>query len=163
MSIGRRSSSMLSTASPRVVFAILLASFLPGANARCWRDSQGFETCDDRLSNIARVLIGIAFFLGFLAVISGLYGYRRRRNRLANQAYIQHTQGFGSGAGYGNPYAGTGGPPPFAPQFPPPAHNGVNPPYPAYDPSSGFAPASAAPPQYYPPPPGAPPVTSFKE
>jgi hypothetical protein len=53
-------------------------------------------------------------------------------------AYV-HQAHRGSGAGYGGPqYGSAGGPPPFAPQYPPPAHNGLNSPY-VYDPSSGFA------------------------
>jgi hypothetical protein len=63
-----------------------------------------------------------------------MFAYRRRRNRRANLAYIQQVQ-----PGTGGVYNGAGGPPPFTPQYPPPAHNGLNYPY-NYDPSSGFAP-----------------------
>jgi hypothetical protein len=59
-------------------------------------------------------------------------GYRRRRAAQANLAYIQQTHP-GGGSVYGGPYGG----PPFAPQYPPPAHNGVGSPY--YDPATGFA------------------------
>lgn len=68
-------------------------------------------------------------------MIFGLFAYRRRRTRQANLAYIQQTER-GSGYAYGSPY---GGPTPFSPQYPPPAHNGLNSPY-FYDPASGFAP-----------------------
>ena len=72
-----------------------------------------------------------------LGLILTLFAFRRRRNRRANLAYIQQTQP-GTGAMYGSPYNTAGGPPPFVPQYPPPAHNGVDSPY-AYNPSSGFA------------------------
>lgn len=72
--------------------------------------------------------------LVFLGILFSLFTYRRRRNRRANLAYIQQVQ-----PGTGAAYNGAGGPPPFAPQYPPPAHNGLNYPY-NYDPSSGFAP-----------------------
>jgi hypothetical protein len=73
-----------------------------------------------------------------LGIILTVFAVRRRRNRQANLAYIQQTQP-GTGAMYGSPYNTAGGPPPFVPQYPPPAHNGVDSPY-VYNPSSGFAP-----------------------
>ncbi|KAI0275761.1 hypothetical protein BGY98DRAFT_38741 [Russula aff. rugulosa BPL654] len=133
---------MLSKTSTQIVAIILLAGFLPGAKANCYIDNNGYETCDG-LSNLARALIGVAFFLAFLGILFSMFAYRRRRNRRANLAYIQQVQ-----PGTGGVYNGAGGPPPFTPQYPPPAHNGLNYPY-NYDPSSGFAPPSGAPPQYY--------------
>jgi hypothetical protein len=76
--------------------------------------------------------------LVFLSVIFTLFAYRRRRNRRANLAYIQQTQPGSGAAALGSPYSGAGGSPPFAPQYPPPTHNG-NYPY-NYNPNSGFAP-----------------------
>ena len=40
---------------------------------------------------------------------------------------------------YGGPYGPGGAPPPFSPQYPPPAHSGLDSPY-NYDPTAGFAP-----------------------
>ncbi|KAN0114162.1 hypothetical protein V8E52_006960 [Russula decolorans] len=159
MSIGRL--SMLSMASSHIAVLILLSGFLPGAKADCWVDENTNEETCDGLSNLARVLIGLAFFLVFLSVIFTIFAIRRRRSRRANLAYIHQTQPGSGGAAFGTPYSGTDGPPPFTPQYPPPSHNGANYPY-NYDPSSGFAPPAAAPPQYYGPPPGAPPITSQK-
>ncbi|KAF8489516.1 hypothetical protein F5888DRAFT_1160065 [Russula emetica] len=141
MSIGRLSSMLsIASTSTRIVAVILLAGFLPGAKADCWVDENTNEETCDGLSNLARALIGLAFFLVFLGVIFSLFAFRRRRNRQANLAYIQQTRQGSGGASYGSPYStGAGGPPPFAPQYPPPTHNGVNYPY-NYDPASGFAP-----------------------
>jgi hypothetical protein len=146
--------SIFPVASARILAVTLLVSFLPGVRATCWINSSGEEVCDG-LTDAARVGIGIAFFLLFLAVILALMGYRRRRAAQANLAYIQQTHP-GGGSVYGGPYGG----PPFAPQYPPPAHNGVGSPY--YDPATGFAQPTASPPQYYAPPPGAPPFSPPK-
>jgi hypothetical protein len=71
-----------------------------------------------------------------MAVILGLFGYRRRRLAQSNLTYIHHP---GQGNAYGNPYGyNGGGPPPFGPQYPPQAH-GPPGPY-GYDPATGFAP-----------------------
>jgi hypothetical protein len=148
---------MLSPAFTRILAVTLLASLLPGVRADCWIDDNGYETCDG-LSDLARALIGLAFFIVFLIVIFSLFAFRRRRNRRANLAYIQQSQPGSGAAAYGSPY---GGPAPFVPQYPPPAHNGLNSPY-IYDPSTGFAPPAISPPQYYAPPPGAPPIGSQK-
>jgi len=148
---------MLSTASTRIFAVTLLAGFVPGVKANCWFDSDGVKTCNG-LSNAARIVLGIVLFLFLAAMILSFSVYCRRRNeRRVNLARIQQTQR-GSGAAYGSPYGSAGGP---APQYPPPAHDGLNHPY-TYDPTTGFAPPSVPPPQYYPPPPGAPPITSQK-
>ena len=73
-----------------------------------------------------------------MAVILGLFGYRRRRQARSNLAYI-HQPAQGNANAYGNPYGyNGGGPPPFGPQYPPQVH-GPPGPY-VYDPATGFAP-----------------------
>lgn len=72
-----------------------------------------------------------------MAVILGLFGYRRRRQAQSNLAYV-HQSGQGNANAYGNPYGHNGGgPPPFVPQYPPQVHG--SPGY-GYDPATGFAP-----------------------
>ena len=126
--------------------------------------NNGVEYCDG-LSALARAMIGLALcmyrphhlplplltrpelptigrrlashrpaVLVLLAAIFTMYVYRRRRVRQSHLAYTQR----GSASAYG-PYGSPGGPPPFSPQYPPPAHNGLNSPY-FYDPATGFAP-----------------------
>ncbi|KAI9453230.1 hypothetical protein F5148DRAFT_483026 [Russula earlei] len=144
----------------RILTVALLSSLLPAVKADCYIDSAGYEICNG-LSDPARIGIGIAFFFAFLALLTGLLFYRRRRTAQANLIYTQQAQHHGAGGVYGSPYD-RGDLGPFAPQYPPPAHNGVGSPY-AYDPSTGFASPVASPPQYYPPPPGSPIVTPFRK
>jgi len=152
--VGRRTSSVLTTALARILTVTLLAGFLPCVKADCWEDSDGFKTCDG-LSNTARIVIGVVIAVVVVVIILGLSVYRKRRiNRQANLAFIQPTQQESGGA-----YGPGGGPTPFGLQPPPPAHNDVNYPY-TYDSTTGFAPSPGPPPQYYPPPPGVPPTTS---
>jgi len=156
---------MISIAStPNRIFAFtLLASFLPGVKADCWVDSDGFKTCNG-LSKATGIVIGVVTFIALIIFFLSLSVHCRRRNqRRVYLARVQQTQpGSGGGAGYGVPYGSASSPPPFSPQYPPPAHSGLESPY-AYDPATRFAPPSAPPPQYYPPPPGAPPVTSYQK
>jgi len=159
MSIGRRT-PMLSTSSIRIFAISLLASFLPGVGAACWEDSDGFRTCNG-LSKGAGIVIGVVTFIALIIFFLSMSTYcRRRHQRQVYLARVQQTQHGGTGAAYESPYGFAGAPPPFSPQYPPPAHSGLDSPY-NYDPAAGFAPPSA-PPQYYPPPPGVPPVTSQK-
>jgi hypothetical protein len=73
-----------------------------------------------------------------MAVVLGLFGYRRRRQAQSNLAYV-HQPGQGNANAYGSPYGyNGGGPPPFVPQYPPQVH-GSSDPY-GYDPATGFAP-----------------------
>ncbi|KAI0283245.1 hypothetical protein BC826DRAFT_1060502 [Russula brevipes] len=155
MAVGRTSTFIDS--STRIFTATLLAGFLPGVRADCWRDGQGRRYCNG-LSDAARAGIGLAFFLVFLAAIFAMLTYRKRRAARANLAYVQQAQ---AGAGAYGPQYGPGGPGPY-PQYPPQAYNSNAAPY-AYDPSTGFAPpTNAEPPQYYAPPLGTPPVRSQK-
>jgi len=69
----------------------------------------------------------------FFVLLSVLVAYRRRRAAQANLVYIQPQPTGADGA-----FHGFAGQPPYAPQYPPPAHGGM-PPY-TYDPNAGFAP-----------------------
>lgn len=83
---------------------------------------------------ILRLALVIALIIFFLS----LSIHCRRRNQ--RRVYLARVQpGTGGGAGYGVPYGSACSPPPFSPQYPPPAHSGLESPY-AYDPATRFAP-----------------------
>jgi len=155
---------MLSTASTYTFAVALIAGFIPSVKADCGRGNLG--PCD-RLSNTARIIIGVIASVIILAALLSLSVYCRRRNNRDNLARIQQTQqGSGAGGYYGGsagPYYGgsTGAPP--APQYPAPAHNKLNvgSPY-THNPTTGSASPSDAPPMYYPQPPGEPQITTQK-
>ena len=84
-----------------------------------------------------RLALVIALIIFFLSLSVHC---RRRNQRRVYLSRAQQTQpGSGGGAGYGLPYGSANSPPPFSPQYPPPAHSGLESPY-AYDPATRFAP-----------------------
>jgi len=147
MDIGR--TSTFSTAATRIIAAILLAGFIPGA-AACWTDSNGYEYCYT-VNPIGIIAGSIAFFF-LLALAIFLRVRRRRRIARANQALMQQAHQIANANQ--NPYGvpPQGAPPPqgippqgfpspqgippqgfpspqVAPQYPPQVHNGVASPY----------------------------------
>jgi len=66
-------------------FAVLLP-FLPGVLANCFIDDNGFERCNDGLSNAARIGIGIAGSVILIAIISIVI--RRRRLQQYYLSYL---------------------------------------------------------------------------
>ncbi|KAF8468617.1 hypothetical protein DFH94DRAFT_776064 [Russula ochroleuca] len=149
---------MRSTAFTRIFAVTLLAGFLPGVKADCWRDRDGSRVCDG-MGSLAWIMIGLSILVVSLAVYF-IFSYcwkQRKRRKLARAQQIQR----GNGAAYRSEY-GFDGPRPFAPQAPTPAHNGLNSPY-NYDTTRGFAQPSVRSPQYRPQPPGVPPVTSDRK
>jgi hypothetical protein len=137
MNIGR--ASTFSTAVTRIIAAILLAGFIPGA-AACWIGSDGLEYC----INPGYVACSVAFFILFLMCIT-LSINRRRRIARANQALKQQAPQVANASANVNqgPYRvppqdvpppqgipPQGSPSPqVTPQYPPQVHNGVASPY----------------------------------
>ena len=80
----------------------------------------------------------LAPVVAFLAAAFTFSYCWKQRKRRAEQALAQQTQR-GGGATYRSQYSSAGGPRLFAPQAPPPVHNGLNSPY-IYDTTPGFAP-----------------------
>ncbi|KAI0283233.1 hypothetical protein BC826DRAFT_1110226 [Russula brevipes] len=148
--VGR--TSTFSTAATRIVTAILLAGFIPGA-AACWTDSDGYEYCY-RVNPVGIIAGSIAFFF-LLSLAIFLRVRRRRRIAAANQALIQQAHRIANANQ--NPYGGIppqGFPSPqVAPQYPPQVHNGAASPY-----MTSVSQSATLPPQYVAPSPGVAPI-----
>jgi len=145
-SVGR--ASTFSMAATRIIAAILLAGFIPGA-AACWTGSDGLEYC----INPGYVACYVALFVLFVMCI-GLCVNRNRLRRIARakQALKQQAHPIANASAninqgpYGVPPQGVppqqgippqGFPSPqVAPQYPPQVHNGVASPYMASVPQS---------------------------
>jgi len=148
MDLGR--TSTFSTATTRIITAILLAGFIPGA-AACWTDSDGTEYYCYRI-----ILLSVLTFILFSLAILGCVGRQRRITR-ANQALIQQAHRTANANQGPDCVPPQGVPPPqVAPQYPPPqVRNGDASPYMA---SVSQPATSTLPPQYVAPSPGVAPI-----
>ncbi|KLO07155.1 hypothetical protein SCHPADRAFT_1001874 [Schizopora paradoxa] len=68
--------------------ALILSALLPGVLADCFIDADGFERCNDGLSNAARIGIGIAGAVLLIAALGIMQCIRRRRLQKYYLSYL---------------------------------------------------------------------------